>query len=92
MESPTTNGLFDFRIAPEAEWLHMMMLDTNTEDHGACTLQYDGCVRGMCQGDLHLAGSGVQCIGSRKPTTGLRNACDVMQEDVGFVFPVLIIM
>lgn len=87
MESPTINEMVYFLNSHAAEWLHMMMLDTCMEDLGECTMQDEERVRGRHQGIYHVADSGMQSIGRRKPTTGKHNVFVVMEEYLGFVFP-----
>lgn len=56
----------------------MVMLDVNM-GFGAYAMQDEERVRGLCQGTIRLAESGIQLVGRRKPTDVYRNAFNGMQ-------------
>lgn len=87
LESPPIDEMVEFLNSKESEGLHMVMLDVNMEDCGAYAVDDEERVRGIRRGNFHVADSGMQFVGRRKPNNGCRNAFGVMQEDLGMVCP-----
>lgn len=85
LESPTLDAMAAFLNSNYSEWLHILMLEVDMKDFGAYALQDEGRVRGIRQGNLQLADSGMEFVGRRKPNYGHRNAFNVMQDGLGFV-------
>ena len=70
-DSIAVDAMVGFLNLNAGTWLHFSSWDVHQSDIGACSLIDEDNFRGRSKGSFHLADSGMQFIGSRKPKHGL---------------------